>query len=125
MIRRAKTLSALSVFALVSGAVAAQDRPTVGPEKPFQLAPRIEKTLPNGLRVIVTKQSVIPKVTVTLTMLTGYSSDPADQTGLAQLTSEIVQEGTKTLLCCARSTGRITFMGKSCHFGGIGIWSPA
>ena len=36
-----------------------------------------------------------------------------------------LQEGTKTLLCCARSTGRITFMGKSCHFGGIGIWSPA
>jgi predicted Zn-dependent peptidase len=75
---------------------AAQDRPTVGPEKPFQLAPRIEKTLPNGLRIIVTKQTAIPKLTVALTMLSGYASDPADQTGLAQLTSEIVQEGTKT-----------------------------
>ena len=77
-------------------AVSAQERPTVGPERPFQLAPRLEKTLPNGLRVIVTKQSVIPKVTVTLTVMSGYSSDPADQTGLAQMTSEIIQEGTKT-----------------------------
>src|SRR5262249_12917247 len=74
----------------------AQDRPAVGPEKPFQLAPRVEKTLPNGLRVIVTKQAGVPKVTVTLTVLSGYSSDPADSTGLAQLTAEGVQEGTKS-----------------------------
>lgn len=72
------------------------DRPVVGPERPFQLAPRVEKTLSNGLRVIVTSQRVIPKVTVTLTVLSGYSSDPPDQTGLAQLTAEGVQEGTKT-----------------------------
>jgi zinc protease len=74
---------------------AAQERPPVGPERPFQLAPRVERTLPNGLRVIVTKQTVVPKVTVTLTVLSGYSSDPADQTGLAQLTADAVQEGTK------------------------------
>ena len=74
----------------------AEDRPAVGPERPFQLAPRIEHTLPNGLRLIVTRQTVVPKVTVTLTVLSGYSSDPVDQTGLAQLTAEAVQEGTKT-----------------------------
>jgi predicted Zn-dependent peptidase len=85
-----------SVVALVTATAAAQERPTVGPEKPFQLAPRVERTLPNGLRVIVTKQTVVPKVTVTVTVLTGYASDPAAETGLAQLTSEIVQEGTKT-----------------------------
>ncbi|HEV3061710.1 MAG TPA: pitrilysin family protein [Vicinamibacterales bacterium] len=94
-----------SAAVIVSGAIivcsatavsaAAQERPPVGPERPFQLAPRIERTLPNGLRVIVTKQTVVPKVTVTLTVLSGYSSDPADQTGLAQLTAEAVQEGTK------------------------------
>jgi predicted Zn-dependent peptidase len=68
----------------------------VGPERPFQLAPRIERTLPNGLRVIVSRQAVVPKVTVMVTVLSGYSSDPPDQTGLAQLTAEAVQEGTKT-----------------------------
>jgi zinc protease len=74
----------------------AQDRPAVGPERPFQLAPRIEKTLANGLRVIVTRQTAIPKVSITLTVLSGYSSDPADLTGLASLTADLIQEGTKT-----------------------------
>jgi zinc protease len=38
----------------------------------------------------------VPKVTVMLTVLAGYSSDPADLTGLAQMTADVVQEGTKT-----------------------------
>jgi zinc protease len=85
----------LVVLAPVAQA-SAQERPTVGPERPFQLAPRLERTLPNGLRVIVTRQTVVPKVTVTVTVLSGYSSDPADQTGLAQMTADAIQEGTKT-----------------------------
>jgi zinc protease len=91
--RRAAIVAAALVVASVAGA---QERPAVGPERPFQLAPRVEKTLPNGLRVIVTRQTVIPKVTVMLTVLSGYASDPADLTGLAQMTADIVQEGTKT-----------------------------
>ena len=88
----------LGAWVLVLGAtVSAQsDRPAVGPERPFQLAPRLERTLPNGLRVVVTRQAVVPKVSVTLTVLSGYSSDPADLTGLASLTADVVQEGTKT-----------------------------
>ena len=74
----------------------AQERPAVGPERPFQLGARIEKTLPNGLRVIVSRQTAIPKVSITLTVLSGYSSDPADLTGLASLTADLIQEGTKT-----------------------------
>ena len=83
-------------LALVSPASAQGERPPVGPERPFQLAPRLERTLPNGLRVIVTRQTAIPKVTVILSVLSGYSSDPADQTGLAALTADLIQEGTKT-----------------------------
>jgi predicted Zn-dependent peptidase len=86
---------AVAVLGLASSAFA-QERPTVGPERPFQLAPRVEKTLPNGLRVIVTRQTAIPKVSITLTVLSGYSSDPADLTGLASLTADLIQEGTKT-----------------------------
>jgi zinc protease len=94
---RRALLSALTgvTFAVSPGALA-QERPAVGPERPFQLAPRVERTLPNGLRVIVTRQAVVPKVTVTVTVLSGYASDPADQTGLAQMTADAVQEGTKT-----------------------------
>jgi predicted Zn-dependent peptidase len=86
-----------TAIALAATTVTAQtERPAVGPERPFQLAPRVERTLPNGLRVIVTRQTAIPKVSITLTVLSGYSSDPAELTGLASLTADLIQEGTKT-----------------------------
>ena len=53
-------------------AAPAAERPAVGPARRFQLAPRVERTLANGLRVIVTHQAVVPKVTVTLTVRSGY-----------------------------------------------------
>jgi len=99
LVARGSLLAVLSSSFVVlssAAAVVAQDRPAVGPERPLQLAPRIEKTLSNGLRVIVTKQGTIPKVAMTLTVLSGYSSDPADQTGLAALTADLIQEGTQT-----------------------------
>jgi predicted Zn-dependent peptidase len=88
--------SCLALAVFITPTASAQDRPAVGPERPFQLAPRVEKTLPNGLRVIVTRQTAIPKVSITLTVLSGYSSDPTDLTGLASLTADLIQEGTKT-----------------------------
>jgi predicted Zn-dependent peptidase len=93
---RALGFSVVCLTTAVAVSADGQDRPAVGPEKPFQLAPRLERTLPNGLRVIVTKQTVVPKVTLTLTVLSGFSSDPADLTGLAAITADAVQEGTKT-----------------------------
>src|SRR5207247_10628306 len=36
------------------------ERPAVGPERPFQLAPRIDRTLANGLRVIVARRAGAP-----------------------------------------------------------------
>lgn len=53
-------------------AAPATERPVVGPARPFQLAPRVERTLANGLHIIVTQQSVVPKVSVTLTIKSGY-----------------------------------------------------
>jgi zinc protease len=88
-------IAVLLLFSALPAAAQAE-RPAVGPEKPFQLAPRVERTLANGLRVIATRQTAIPKVSITLTVLSGYSSDPADLTGLASLTADLIQEGTKT-----------------------------
>jgi len=99
ILRACRATGAALLTALMSAhsaAATAQDRPAVGPERPFQLAPRVEKTLANGLRVVVTRQTAVPKVTVTLTILSGFASDPPDLTGLAQMTADIVQEGTKT-----------------------------
>ena len=95
---RALRVSAVSTVVLLfcaSMGLAQTERPAVGPERPFQLAPRVERTLPNGLRVIVTRQTVVPKVSVTLTILAGLSSDPPNMAGLATITGEAIQEGTK------------------------------
>ena len=94
--RHVRRFASLVLVLACAATAAAQERPAVGPERPFQLAPRLERTLPNGLRVIVTRQTAIPKVSITLTVLSGYSSDPADLTGLASLTADLIQEGTKT-----------------------------
>jgi zinc protease len=93
---RMQIAAAVTAVFCVTLPLVAQERPAVGPEKPFQLAPRVEKTLANGLRVIVTRQTSVPKVSIALTVLSGYSSDPADLTGLASLTADLIQEGTKT-----------------------------
>ena len=76
--------------------LAQSERPAVGPERPFQLAPRTERTLPNGLRVVVARQAAVPKVSIILTVMSGYSSDAENLTGLAALTADAIQEGTKT-----------------------------
>ena len=51
---------------------------------------------PTGCASSSRAQAAIPKVSITLTVLSGYSSDPADLTGLASLTADLIQEGTKT-----------------------------
>src|SRR5262249_49316710 len=90
-----RTLHVAAVV-LLGTVASAQERPSVGPERPFELAARVEKTLPNGMRVVVTRQTGVPKVSVFLTVLSGYSSDPPELTGLANLTADAIQEGTKT-----------------------------
>jgi zinc protease len=87
--------SSMFVLFCAAALLAQAERPAVGPERPFQLAARVERTLPNGLRVIVTRQTVVPKVSVTLTILSGLSSDPPNMQGLATMTGEAIQEGTK------------------------------
>jgi zinc protease len=55
-----------------------------------------ERTLPNGLRVIVAKSSDLPLVTADLTLRSGSASDPTGLAGTANLTAGLVTEGTKT-----------------------------
>jgi len=35
-----------------------------------------------------------------------------------------LDEGTKTILCTSRSSGKVQCLGVPSHFGGIGIWTP-
>jgi zinc protease len=56
----------------------------------------VEKTLANGLRVIVAKSSELPLVTADLTVKGGAGADPAGLAGVSSLTAELLTEGTKT-----------------------------
>lgn len=56
----------------------------------------VEKTLANGLRVIVAKSSDLPLITADLTVKGGASADPAGLAGVSSLTAELLTEGTQT-----------------------------
>jgi zinc protease len=55
-----------------------------------------EKTLANGLRVIVAKSSDLPLITADLTVRGGAGADPAGLAGVSALTAELLTEGTQT-----------------------------
>ena len=55
-----------------------------------------ERTLANGLRVIVARSSDLPLVTASLTVKTGAWADPAGLSGAASMTADMLTEGTKT-----------------------------
>lgn len=56
----------------------------------------VEKTLSNGLRVIVIPKHDTPLAAARLTVMTGGEADPATLGGLAQLTASLLNQGTKT-----------------------------
>ena len=86
------TLAAL----MVSAAVAQKPTPPPpGPPKPFTV-PKAEKfTLPNGLAVTMVPYGTIPKVEVMVAVRAGNLNEAAEQVWLADLTGELLKEGTK------------------------------
>jgi zinc protease len=93
--KRATTL--LLALLLTLGAFAQQTTPPApsAPRDP-KLPQPVEKTLANGLRVIVVPKHDIPLVAVRLMVKTGGASDPVNRDGLAALTATVLTQGTKT-----------------------------
>ena len=56
----------------------------------------VEKTLANGLRVIVVPKHDIPLVAARLLVKAGAASDPVGRDGLAELAATVLTQGTKT-----------------------------
>jgi len=100
MIRRQLLLATLITAGALAMAMPASGqalpKPDVGPEKPFAPPPRVERTLANGLQVIVVRYATVPKVTAMLTVRAGLALDPASKAGLAQFVADTAQEGTAT-----------------------------
>lgn len=82
-------LVALSAFAQTT------PPPPAAPRDPKLPVP-VEKTLANGLRVIVVPKHDIPLVAARLMVKTGAAADPAGRDGLAALTATVLTQGTKT-----------------------------
>jgi zinc protease len=88
----------ITVAALVAPSLATAQTtlPPVGPERPFAPAPRVERTLANGLRVITLRHATVPKATAVLTIMSGLAAEPAEKAGLAQFVVDLAQEGTNS-----------------------------
>jgi zinc protease len=90
----------LSVILLAGGVgqVAAQHEQPPPPSAPHsaQLPKPTETTLKNGLRVIVIERKNVPLATAELLIKSGGAADPADLSGLAGMTADLLTKGTKT-----------------------------
>jgi zinc protease len=67
--------------------------PALGEPVEARLPRPVERTLPNGLRVIVAKSTDLPLVTAELTVRAGGAADPAGKAGLADLTADLLAKG--------------------------------
>ena len=83
------------VFTLAAEGQREAPPPVGAPVAPVLPKPA-EKTLANGLRVIVAHSSDLPLVSANLTIKTGGWADPAGLSGVAGMTADMLTEGTKT-----------------------------
>ncbi len=74
-----------------------QQPPAAGAAQwPPRCPPPREKTLANGLRVIVANRPGLPLVAANLSIAAGGALDPADRAGLASMTADLTTRGTAT-----------------------------
>ncbi len=74
-----------------------QTPPAGGTPKDFVLPQKKENQLPNGLKSTLVQYGAIPKVNVNLVIKTGNVHEAADEVWLADLTSQLMKEGTQTM----------------------------
>jgi zinc protease len=69
----------------------------VGKPAPNVALPEIQKaTLKNGLKVWLVERHQLPTVAFNLVIQTGSDHDPINQPGVASMTADVIDEGTKT-----------------------------
>jgi zinc protease len=71
----------------------ARNPPPPGPPVTPRLPTASERTLPNGLRVIVARDGSLPLVTAQLSIRGGGAADPGGKAGLADFTASLLNQG--------------------------------
>jgi predicted Zn-dependent peptidase len=89
------TAVAVGVRPAFAGAqqAASSTPPTLAAPTPLRLPAMIERTLPNGLRLVIVEHRELPVVDAQLVIRTGSEADPAGKAGLATLTANLLDEG--------------------------------
>ena len=70
--------------------------PELGPPPRVSLPPIVTRVLPNGLKLLIVEQHELPLADFALLVGSGGTADPAGKTGVANLTSAMLREGTTT-----------------------------
>lgn len=70
--------------------------PAPGPAKPFNVPPRQQFTLPNGLVANLVQYGAIPKAQIAVAIRAGNLNEAPNQVWLADLTGQLLREGTKS-----------------------------
>jgi predicted Zn-dependent peptidase len=90
-------LASLAAAALPAPAQAPRETPPApGAPKDFALPALRSFSLPNGMEVTMAPYGITPKVAVRLTIQTGNADETAETTWLADLTRDLMLEGTAT-----------------------------
>ena len=90
-------LASLALAAIPARAQAPRETPPVpGAPKDFALAALRSFTLPNGIEVTMSPYGITPKVAVRLVIQTGNVDESAQQVWVADLTRDVMLEGTTT-----------------------------
>lgn len=95
-IRLVLTVSFLSVV-LTSGHGQKQSPPKGGEPEDFKLPAKEAKTLDNGLTATLVQYGLIPKVNISVIVKTGNIHEGPEQIWLADLTSDLMGEGTTSM----------------------------
>jgi zinc protease len=91
-----KFLFAVLVLMFTCNARGKETPPLGGPPKPFKVPPHQDFTLPNGLNVTIIPYGDVPKVTVDIIVRSGNLNEAKNQVWLADITGDLMKEGTKT-----------------------------
>lgn len=86
----------LSLAACVFAQTPQATPPPPSTPRTVQFPRPVEKTLPNGLRVVVVRRSEMPLISAQLLIKSGGEVDPADLSGAVDMTATLLSRGTTT-----------------------------
>lgn len=92
-------LATVSVIQPASAQQGTFDRskpPELGPPPRVSLPPIVTRQLANGLKLLIVEQHELPLADFVLLVGSGSTADPAGKPGVANLTSQMLREGTTT-----------------------------